>query len=438
MSGVLWSLVLSCSLLWGDGDPELLRVSEIGTGWARTKVNSVIFRRNAVCSHGDRQVAAYYDESGQVILAERRHGESRWRLEPTGLQGRVRDAHNVISLALDGTGLLHLAWDHHGHPLKYCRSVDSDGLKLRPMEGMTGRNEDRVTYPEFYRDPNGDLLFFYRDGGSGNGNLVLNRYRVQTGRWERLQDSLIDGEGQRNAYWQVCVGAGGVVHLSWVWRETADVVTNHDVAYARSDDGGLTWKKSTGEPYELPIRESTAEYAARIPMNSELANQTSMAEDHLGRPWIATFWRSEPGAVPQYRLVMHDGQRWMTQQVGQRTLDFHRSGTGTRRPPISRPLLLMRAWQGRTYAVVLFRDAERGPGITAAYSDDVHRGEWRFAALTEGSVGQADPMVDPVVWADEGRVHLLSQKVGQGDGETQEDIAPQPVRLIEWGIGNRD
>ena len=74
MSSVLWSLVLACSLLWGDGEPELLRVSDIGTGWARTKVNSVIFRRNAVCSHGDRQVAAYYDESGQVILAERRHG----------------------------------------------------------------------------------------------------------------------------------------------------------------------------------------------------------------------------------------------------------------------------------------------------------------------------------------------------------------------------
>lgn len=208
---------------------------------------------------------------------------------------------------------------------------------------MVGRNEERVTYPEFYQLPDGDLLFFYRDGGSGNGNLVLNRYRQQTGRWERLHDNLIDGEGQRNAYWQVCVGARGVIHLSWVWRETANVVTNHDIAYAKSDDGGMAWKKTTGESYRMPITESKAEYAVRIPMNSELANQTSMAEDHHGNPCIANFWRDTQDGVPQYRLVYHDGSLWKTQQVGTRTRKFFRRGGGTQRPPVPRPLILLRS-----------------------------------------------------------------------------------------------
>lgn len=48
------------------------------------------FRRNAVFSHGQRQIAGFYDDSGQVILAERRHGETQWRLAQTGLQGRPR------------------------------------------------------------------------------------------------------------------------------------------------------------------------------------------------------------------------------------------------------------------------------------------------------------------------------------------------------------
>ena len=59
---------------------------------------------------------------------------------------------------------------------------------------------------------------------------------------------LLDGQGQRNAYWQVAIDPQGSVHLSWVWRETPDVATNHDLGYAKSTDGGLTWQTSTGEP----------------------------------------------------------------------------------------------------------------------------------------------------------------------------------------------
>ena len=49
-------------------------------------------------------------------------------------------------------------------------------------------------------------------------------------------------EGKRNAYWQACVGANGAIHLSWVWRESASVESNHDMAYACSKDGGKTWQ----------------------------------------------------------------------------------------------------------------------------------------------------------------------------------------------------
>jgi hypothetical protein len=44
------------------------------------------------------------------------------------------------------------------------------------------------------------MLFAYRSGRSGCGNLVLNRYSVKEKVWTRLHDVLIDGEGARNAY----------------------------------------------------------------------------------------------------------------------------------------------------------------------------------------------------------------------------------------------
>lgn len=84
------------------------------------------------------------------------------------------------------------------------------------------------------------LLFAYRSGASGCGNLVLKRYDVAQRRWTSVQPSLIDGEGARNAYWQLFVDALGIIHLSWVWRESWLVETNHDLCYARSADGERT------------------------------------------------------------------------------------------------------------------------------------------------------------------------------------------------------
>jgi hypothetical protein len=404
----------------------------IADGWARTKVNCVIFRKNALCTHNGVQFAAFYDPQGRVVLAKRQLDSADWTIRTTQYTGKVADAHNCISLAIDGDGFLHVSWDHHGNPLRYCRSAAPGSLELTDKMSMVGTKEARVTYPEFYSLPNGDLLFFYRDGSSGNGDLVMNRYDTAAQIWLRVQDNLLGGEGQRNAYWQVAVDRHSHIHLSWVWRETGDVVTNHDIAYTRSTDGGKTWTTTRGEPCRLPIVESTAEYALRIPQNSELANQTSMAVDHHGRPYIANFWRDAPGSVPQYRIVYHDGSAWKVSQVGNRTLDFHRKGGGTKRPPVSRPVLLLDSGKTYTRVFMLFRDLERDRRISVAVSDDIASGKWNIHDITPESVGQSDPMYDLQVWQTRRQIHLLTQFVGQGDGEKQEDVPPQPVSVIQW------
>jgi hypothetical protein len=292
-----------------------------------------------------------------------------------------------------------------------------------------------VTYPEFYRIPGGDLLFFYRDGSSGNGNLMLNHYDTQTQRWSQIQSSFIHGEGQRNAYWQAAVDSRGVIHLSWVWRESGDVATNHDMAYARSDDGGITWKKSTGEVYTLPITAANAEYAARIPQNSELINQTSMNVDAKGRPYIVTYWRAADSAVPQYHIIYHTGETWKISQVTQRTTPFSLKGGGTRRILISRPKLLIRPDNGQERGYMLFRDAERGNRASLAICEDLRTMQWYYKDLSDDSLGQWEPSYDTERWREQGILSLFAQKVGQGEGETTEDIPPQKVRIIEWTPG---
>ena len=67
-----------------------------------------------------------------------------------------------------------------------------------------------------------------------------------------------------DVYKRQYVDQSGTIHLSWVWRETWHVETNHDLCYARSFDGGRTWYKTNGQKYELPIRLGNAEYALSL------------------------------------------------------------------------------------------------------------------------------------------------------------------------------
>lgn len=407
------------------------RLVPVARGWASNSVNTVVFRKNALVTWRDTQFIAFYDSARYVVLGKRALGSTRWQLVTTPYRGNAGDAHNCISIMADGAGYLHLAWDHHNNALHYCRSKSPGSLDMGQPMPMTGQLEQRVTYPEFYRLPDGGLLFFYRDGQSGQGNLVINTYNVHTQRWTQLHSNLVDGEGQRSAYWQACVDRQGTIHLSWVWRESADVASNHDLCYARSRDGGKTWEKSTGEPYALPIRAATAEYAAAIPQKSELINQTSMVADDAGHPYIATYWRDSGATVPQYHIVYNNNGRWRSQNTAFRKTPFSLGGTGTRRIPIARPQLVCRQSGGATAAVLVFRDAERGDKVSAAFSSDIQNGQWTLKDFTADPVGSWEPTYDTELWKEKHLLHLFVQHVEQADSEGKTNTPPQMIEVLE-------
>jgi hypothetical protein len=401
-----------------------------GTGWAKSSVNAAIFRTNSIVSHGDTQYTAFYDGEGNMILAKRKLGTTDWETKKTRYKGSAQDAHNTICLGIDGKGVLHIVWDLHSQKLRYVRSTAPGSLELTDEMPMTGKNETKVTYPQFYNLPDGDLLYLYRDGASGNGNAMLNRYDVQTDTWQAVAHPLIAGGGQRNAYLNtLAVDSKGGIHVSWVWRDTPDVATNHDICYAYSPDEGKTWQKSSGEKYSLPITINNAEVAFPVAKNSELINQTAMTTDANDHPLIVTYWRDQNSEVPQFRLVWFDGTKWQSSQVAERTLAFRLSGGGTKRIPISRPLVLA----GKNNAVyVIFRDEERKYAVSAAISDDAAHAKWRVVDLETDAVGAWEPTYDPTVWKRDGVLHLFLQRVGQGDAETLENVPPQEVSILEW------
>ena len=405
---------------------------KVDSGWARNSVNVVVFRKNALVTANGVQYISYYDPAGYVVVGKRTTGKKTWDLKRTPFKGNTSDAHNIISMMLDGDGYLHLSWDHHNNPLNYCKSLQPGSLEFTGKMPMTGKAEQRVSYPEFYRMKNGNLLFFYRDGASGQGNLVLNAYDCKTRQWTQLQSNLIDGEGQRNAYWQACIDQQGTIHLSWVWRASPDVASNHDLCYARSRDAGKSWERSTGEKYSLPVKASTAEYAFKIPQKSELINQTSMAADAAGRPFIATYWREAGSTIPQYHLVFNSNNEWKKYDLGFRRSGFSLSGGGTKKIPVSRPQVI--AWQsGRnTAAALIFRDEERGNKVSVAVNRNIRKNKWQVNDLTEKSVGSWEPSYDTELWHDYGLLHLFVQYVEQVDAEGKAELPAQMIEVLEW------
>lgn len=400
---------------------------EVGEGYSSTSVNTTVFRNNALVTFRDTQFIGFYDPDEYLVLGKRKLGDTQWELKRSAYKGNCSDAHNIISLMVDGDGYLHVSFDHHGHPLNYCRSVSPFSLELGEKMPMTGEEEGNVTYPEFYLLANGDLLFVYRSGSSGRGNLVMNRYLLKNQQWTRVHDVLIDGEDQRNAYWQLYVDEKGTIHLSWVWRETWMVETNHDMCYARSFDNGVSWVKANGEKYELPITLANAEYACRIPQNSELINQTSMGANADGHPYIATYWRDADSEIPQYRMIWHDGNEWHSSQVSRRLEAFSLKGGGTKMIPIARPRIAVddeKVWY-------IFRDTERGSKVSMAYTDDVASGEWKVSDLTDFSVDAWEPTYDTELWKQKKQLHLFVQTTRQGDGEQRVNTEPQMIYVLD-------
>ncbi len=383
--------------------------------YAGNSVNSTSFRKSSVTTYIDDdgneiQYCAYYDYYGMVVVAQRVNS-GEWTYQWTGLKGTISDAHNVISLAVDGDGYLHMAWSRHDTgTLMYVKAKKAGSLEFE-VETMIGNLESSVTYPEFYVLPDGDIFFLYRNGGSGNGNLVLNKYDTSEKTWSRVNSNLISGEGDRSPYWQACVDSEGRLHISWVWRESSDVSSNHDMCYAVStDSSGETFVNSEGKKYTLPITQSTAEVICEIPQDSALMNQTSMTTDDEDIPYIISYWRIDD--VVQYNILTYSNDGWTVYDTKIRTTDFTLSGGGTKSLPCARPQILVDGSGEDAQIYIIFRDSERESTATIAQltPDGTNMVIEKMIDITGTDLGEWEPTYDIALWKQKKEIMIFMQK----------------------------
>jgi len=433
VTAVLCALLMSdlCSAAGGS----TARIIPLGDhAFSGSSVNVVAGARQTLFTHSIHQYAAYYDAGGFMVLARRRLGEDQWQTLRTQHRGTVVDARNSISLIVDGDGFLHVAWNNHDTHLMYARSVKPGELTLGPPQGMIGRQEDSVTSPGFYRLDTGDLLFSYRDGGSGNGQLVINHYSTHDTTWHRVHDALIDGEGQRSADWDMAIDEQGVLHLAWTWRETPDGVANHDIAYAQSKDDGVTWTDINGHPFSLPITAAAAGYAVRGGQQHHLMSPPVIAATSTSQPCICSSWASASNATPRFNVVCFDHDRWHTIAGPEAAEAPQLAGTASGRPSWSRAALFVESeWDNNRIHLIYRDDAEQGR-VIAATLDDLTTAAWEYRYLTQAGVGAWEPCLDPTQATRLRQAQMLVQNVTQpDDSETATaDAEPTQIGVLIW------
>lgn len=238
---------------------SIVQTIRIDSVWAGHPVGFCLY------THGNRQYIAYYNAERRTVVGQRQLDEDKFHLHALPATSRDThggtstvtgwDSHNYLTIGVDAEGYIHLSGNVHANPLTYFRStLPNDISSLEQVSEMVGTEEKRTTYPHFMLTKEGDMLFHYRDGGSGNGNEIYNIYDPITKKWSRLLDTpLTDGQGLMNAYQsQPTLQKDGWYHMYWVWRDTPDCSTNHDLSHMKSPDL-KTWYSALGEQIKMPV-----------------------------------------------------------------------------------------------------------------------------------------------------------------------------------------
>jgi BNR repeat-containing family member len=381
-------------------------------------VNSLPFTQDPVATAGDRQYAVWVSGPRRApLLAWRDLPEGAWS-EPVDLSAvpgspftaeTKLDPHHSYALGVDAQGRVHVAGNNHNEALRYARSEPGDPTRWSAGE-MIGSEEERVTYPAFVSLPDGMLLFFYRDGRAGHGDVYLNRLPAGGERWERV-GMLVAGRGSDESPYlnHVAVGRDGALHVSGCFRGKGGAAANRDAWHVASDDGGTTWRGAAGEPLDLPLTHETAPIVVPTPpRGSGLVNQMGAAVDAAGQPHVAYFHYDAAGAT-QVALSSYwdDGDggapRWRSRDIAALT---HRMETETPivDASVARPQIACTA-DGNVWA--LFRTTHDGRGGRLSCIRCTPGLPLRELPLYEGDLGAWEPTLDSRALRERDELHLL-------------------------------
>ena len=460
--------------------------------------NSCSISRNNLITVGNYQYTAYYkyinNSTGTIVVGRRSSGSSSWTLVTTpytinsssdSLYSGDIDDHDIVAMAVDGNGDMHLSWGMHNIPLNYAISNVVSGTTFAPsfttqtasnnptlFSEFTADGISQATYPEFYYipksdgTPSGNLVFDYRNaasatgGGSGNGNTYFGTYNASNSSFTSPAEILDGGITSVNGYQnRLTYDSHGNLLMTWTWRSTPNFQSNNNILFAQSPDNGTTWYQQGGTTkYTLPIIASTsnggtsaqvAQVVQSVVQNSSLINNSDMTVDNKDNPVIAT-WLTPNGNASQavsatnnpnrqYELIYYNGSAWETSQISHRTSDTAFDTSGNEVRDLGRPIVLV---DTSNRVLVVTRSEDSGMGSyknastpnnnlvvywnTMASLDSASPSPWKSFALDNANMGEYELSYDSNLWSSSNTLDLFYEPVGLS-GETT-----GTAQVLQW------
>jgi hypothetical protein len=296
-----------------------------GTAHNEWGYNGVPFIQDNVLTSGGYQYAVWWDTNRLPIIGQRSYpGGGEWTtfdlsaVSGNPLDAPVRlDAHNSIAVGIDVNGRLHVVGNHHGSPMRYCRSTNSHDITAWESTNKPGGAFTEITYPQLFRLSGGDLFVVYREGGSGNGDDYTEKWDPVAGTWGE-QTKVLDGvsSGENPYLHHVAVSDDDAVHLAVVWRGTSGANSNNDLCHIVSRDGCVTWEEMDGTALTLPIDHATCPLVVdTAATGSGIINQSGMDVDPEGNPHLVAHIFDDTGSVSRILYSRWDGGAWVSEKL---------------------------------------------------------------------------------------------------------------------------
>lgn len=236
------------------------------------------------------QYVVYYDKYHNMCIASRtgKYNKKLGQYEKFSKFKYVRlnsvienDSHNYTTVFVDSKGYVHVSGNMHSSEMNYWRTEKPYDIRsIRKVTLIPDGDKKHCSYPCFFLNRNtNELMFTYRDGGSGNGDLYL--YVFKKGRWEFVDVLFAGKNSSDNNYVFGLVGEQpqdlynpytGYYELLYLWRETPNASTCKRLCYVRTRDF-RSFENSKGEPVKLPLTSSTTACVIDdVPVNGGLLN----------------------------------------------------------------------------------------------------------------------------------------------------------------------
>lgn len=397
-------------------------LGNVGHGGHVINQNRYAQPQDTITLNGVRwQAFGIWNGSGKVAIRVRNdQGTGEWTsytlytYDGTGglpdLGTVIFDAHNTVNLAFDKYGYLHFVFNLHNDDLLYRRStapVDEWDGSVTNNLSMLGTHETDVTYPNFIRDPSGELYFMFRDSANVNARKqMFYAYDADTQTWSAAPGTASGGiliDGDIDDAWPYVdyspeFDADGRLHISWIWRLGLGFVNNTNYHYVYWD--GSTVRRIDGSVQEVPITRANCPVIKAIPTGSGLANQCALTVNPVTkRPHIA--YNRFPDVGPQYQQTHHlfwDGTQWVDQQVnsdygGTPSIENYALANG-------RPTIAIDD-NGHIHIMTRIIDHPTYPQKVVIYSSSDMGQTWTCRKVTDLDATYLEPTYDRQIWKED-------------------------------------